>query len=183
MSWIDIALVLTLASVVALSSERRMAGFFVGIGGVLLLRPLLLLADVNPFFALVVALGAGLGLSLLGRRLGDLRRGHGWIYRVLGGVGGLALGVVLVLSLASSFPIQFNSANQIVYPPRFRGEVRPQMPQGYGPFSQSVNGSLLVDIGKGILLYPLLEEQIASGHGILRGLHSFLIVGEPWMER
>lgn len=183
MSWIDFALVLALVSIAALGAERRLAGFFVGVGGVLLLRPLLVLADVNPFMALVVALAAGLGLSLLGRRVGNQRRGRSWVFRVLGGVGGLALGVVLVLSLTTTFPIQVNGTGQIVYPPRYQGDVEPAMPAGYGPLSDAVNGSQLIDVGKRILLYPLLEDQIVSGDGILRGLHSYLIVGEPWNER
>lgn len=183
MSWIDFALVLALVSFTALASERRLAGFFVGVGGVLLLRPLLMLADLDPFLALVVALGAGLGLSLLGRQLGTQSRGRGWQFRILGGVGGLALGLSLVLSITTAFPIQANAAGQIVYPPRSQGELQPQMPQGYGPLSEAVNGSLLIGIGKSILLYPLLEDQITSGSVLLRGLHSYLIVGEPWNER
>lgn len=183
MSWIDLALVLALGSLTALASERRLAGFFVGIGAILLLRPLLLLAAINPFLALVVALAAGLGLSLLGRRLGTEGRRRGLLYRILGGVGGMALGVGLILSLATAFPLQFNATGQIVYPPRYQGEVEPKMPSAYGPLSEAVNGSLLIGTGKSILLYPLLEDQITSGNGILRGLHSYLVVGEPWNER
>lgn len=183
MSWIDFALVLALVSVVALSSERRLSGFFVGFGGVLLLRPLLVLADLNPFMALVVALGAGLGLNLFGRRVAGQRRGQGPLFRVLGGVGGLALGLALVLSFTTSFPLQFNAVGQIVYPPRHQGEVEPVMPAGYGPIADSVNASQLMAVGKRILLYPLLEDQMISDGGILRGLHSYLIVGEPWNVR
>jgi hypothetical protein len=183
MSWIDFALVLALVSIAALGAERRLAGFFVGVGGVLLLRPLLVLADLNPFMALVVALAAGLGLSLLGRRIGNQRRGRSWLFRVLGGIGGLALGLVLVLSLTTTLPIQENGTGQIVYPPRIQGDVQPAMPQGYGPISDAVNGSQLIGVGKRILLYPLLEEPTASGNEIFRSLHSYLIVGEPWNER
>ena len=137
MSWIDFALVLALISIAALGAERRLSGFLVGIGGVLLLRPLLFLADVNPFMALVVALAAGLGLSLIGRRIGNQRRGRSWFFRLLGGLGGLALGTVLVLSLATTFPLQINATGQIVYPPRYQGDVEPAMPAGYGPISEA----------------------------------------------
>ena len=173
MTWIDFALVLVVASVAALASERRLSGFFVGIGGVLLLRPLLVVAEINPLFGLVGALVVGLGLSLLGRMLVTPTRGGMWFQRLLGG--GTALGLTLVLALVTSFPIQRNPLDQIVYPPR-------DLPD---PFNQAVVSSRLVLLGRDILLYPLLDAQgdVASGDEILRGLHSYLVVGEPWKER
>ncbi len=175
MTWIDLALVLVVASVAALASERRLSGFFVGIGGVLLLRPLLVLADINPFVGLVAALVVGLGLSFLGRVLLPPSRGGMWFQRLLGAFGGLALGLVLVLALVTSLPIQRNPLDQIVYPPR-------DLPE---PFNQAVVSSRMVLLGRDILLYPLLDAQgdLAASEEILRGLHSYLVVGEPWKER
>ena len=175
MTWIDLALVLVAASVAALASERRLSGFFVGIGDVLLLRPLLVLAEINPFVGLVAALVVGLGLSFLGRVLLPPSRGGMWFQRLLGALGGLALGLVLVLALVTSLPIQRNPLDQIVYPPR-------DLPE---PFNQAVVSSRMVLLGRDILLYPLLDAQgdLAASEGILRGLHSYLVVGEPWKER
>ena len=175
MTWIDLALVLVVASVAALASERRLSGFFVGIGDVLLLRPLLVLAEINPFVGLVAALVVGLGLSFLGRVLLPPSRGGMWFQRLLGALGGLALGLVLVLALVTSLPIQRNPLDQIVYPPR-------DLPE---PFNQAVVSSRMVLLGRDILLYPLLDAQgdLAASEGILRGLHSYLVVGEPWKER
>ena len=93
----------------------------------------------------------------------------------MGALGGLALGLVLVLALVTSLPIQRNPLDQIVYPPR-------DLPE---PFNQAVVSSRMVLLGRDILLYPLLDAQgdLAASEGILRGLHSYLVVGEPWKER
>lgn len=176
MSWLDLILVAVVATLTALGAERRLAGFFVGIGSVLLLRPLLLLGHVNPFLALVAALLAGLGLSLVGRRLFRQQRGGQALVRALGGVGGFALGVALVLSLVTSLPIQRNEAtNELYYPPR-------DLP---APVSATVRRSQMVLLGRDILLYPLLEMQgdVPVGEQrVLRGLHRLFVVGEPWSE-
>ena len=60
---------LLVAGSFALGGERRLAGFCVGVGGVLLLRPLPILSLGSPFVALCLASVAGLGLSMLGRPL------------------------------------------------------------------------------------------------------------------
>ncbi len=176
MSWLDLILVAVVATLTALGAERRLAGFFVGVGGVLLLRPLLLLGHASPFLALVAALLAGLGLSLVGRRLFRQQRGGQPLMRALGGVGGFALGVALVLSLATSLPIQRNEAtNELYYPPR-------DLPV---PVSAAVRRSQMVLLGRDILLYPLLEMQgdvPAGEQRVLRGLHRLFVVGEPWSE-
>lgn len=177
MSWLDLVLVAVVAAVTALGAHRRLSGFFVGLGGVLLLRPLLVLAHANPFLALVAALLAGLGLSMLGRRLVQQNRGAaGWM-RALGGFGGLALGLALLLSLVTSLPIQRNPANpsELFYPPR-------NLPS---PVSSAVLDSRLVLLGRDILFYPLLDKQGSVDAGqqrLMRGLHRLFVVGEPWNE-
>jgi hypothetical protein len=177
MSWLDLVLVAVVASVTALGAHRRLSGFFVGLGGVLLLRPLLVLAQANPFLALVAALLAGLGLSMLGRRLFQQNRGAAGLMRTLGGFGGLALGLALVLSLVTSLPIQRNPANpsELFYPPR-------NLP---APISSAVLDSRLVLLGRDILFYPLLNKQGSADAGqqrLMSGLHRLFVVGEPWNE-
>ncbi len=175
MSWLDLVLVLIVATLTALGAERRLAGLLVGVGGVLLLHPLLLVAHANPFLGLIAALLAGLGLSLVGRRLFRMNRGGAFATRALGGLGGLALGLALVLSLVTSLPIQRNPANprEIFYPPR-------DLP---APVGSAVRDSHLVLLGRDILLYPLLNRQgdvHAGQERVLRGLHRLFVVGEPW---
>lgn len=175
MSWLDLVLVAVVAAVTALGAHRRLAGLFVGVGGVLLLHPLLLLAKANPFLALLGALLAGLGLSLVGRRLLQQKRGAIVLTRALGGLGGLALGLALMLSLVTSLPIQRNPANptELFYPPR-------NLPT---PIASAVLDSRLVVLGRDILFYPLLTKQGQAEAGpprLLLGLHRLLVVGEPW---
>ena len=175
MSWIDLILVLIVASLTSLAAERRLAGFFVGLGGALLLRPLLLLAHANVVVGVLAALVVGLGLSLLGRRLYRQNRGGNALLTALGGLGGLLLGVSLVIALVTSLPIQRNPANptELFYPPR-------GLP---GPVAKAVSDSRLIKVGRDILLYPLLVRQGDIGPAeqrVFQGLHSLFIIGEPW---
>lgn len=177
MSWLDLVLVLVVASITALAAERRLAGLFVGVGGVILLRPLLLLGHASPILAVVAALLVGLGLGLAGRRVLRQNRGGDVAVRALGGLGGLVLGVAIVLALVTSLPIQRNPANpnELFYPPR-------DLP---APVQQAVLRSRLVLVGRDILLYPLLtrQGQVEGAEArIVRGLHRLLVVGEPWNE-
>lgn len=175
MTWIDAALVLTVAALVGLAAERRLLGALVGIGGALALRPLLVLADLNPWLALVAALLVGLALALLGRHVLPLARVPGTAARVAGGFGGLVLGVALVLALVTSLPIQRDVVERgvIYYPPN----DLPRAVQG------AVTRSAAVDLGKSVLLHPLLEAQGAVAEGdarVLALLHRWFVVGEPW---
>ena len=176
MTWIDLLLVLLFAVFIALGAERRLAGLLLGLGGVLLLRPLLLLGEVSPVLAVAAALLAGLLLSLIARRLTGRRRVPSVRYALLGGLGGGLLGAVLVLSATVSLPIERNAQNQIIYPPQ-------EIP---GAVGNAVAGSRLLREGRDILLYPLLERQgevNAQRRPVVRLLHSYLVVGEPWERR
>lgn len=177
MSWIDPLFALLIASLAAFGASRRLTGLWVGLGGVLLLRPLLGLAVGSPIVALLLALAAGLLLGLLGRNLMPALRNGVWWQRAAGAVGGAALGVGLVLALVTSLPIQRSpfDPNQLYYPPR----DLPEAVQG------PVLGSWTVGLGRDILLHPLLEAQgaVAPDRAVLmRGLHRWLVVGEPWQE-
>lgn len=175
MTWIDAALALTVAALVGLGAERRLLGLLVGLGGVLALRPLLLLAALNPWLALVAALLVGLALALLGRHVLPLARVPGPFARVAGGLGGLVLGAALVLALVTSLPVQRNPVEPslIYYPPR-------DLPRAV---QQAVANSAAVDLGRNVLLHPLLDAQgaVAEGDAALFALlHRWLVVGEPW---
>jgi xanthosine utilization system XapX-like protein len=176
MTWIDLLLAVLFAVFIALGAERRLGGLVLGLGGVLLLRPLLLLGRVNPLLAVVAALVAGLIFALITRRLGRPRRVSPLVLALLGGLGGGLLGAALVLSASVSLPLERNSANQLVYPPQ-------SMPALVAP---AVRGSRVFREGRDILLYPLLDAQgdiSASRRPVLEALHSYLVVGEPWEGR
>ncbi len=177
MSWVDLLLVIVVATVTVLGAQRRLAGLLVGLGGLLLLRPLIVAGHASPLVALVLALLAGLVLSLVGRRLFRQNRGGDVWKRALGGLGGFVLGSAIVVALVVSFPIQRNPANpnELFYPPR-------NLP---APLQEAVLRSRLVMVGRDILLYPLLARQgdVAGAEGrVVRGLHRWFVVGEPWNE-
>jgi len=176
MSWLDLLLVCFLATFTVLGVERRLFGLFIGLGGVFLLKPVLLLTTVSPWLALVIALIAGLLLGFAGQRLLPPLRTPSPLFGILGGIGGFALGLVLVLALVTSLPIERNFSNQIVYPPRHLPE----------PVGSAVLSSRLVSFGRGILLYPLLDGQgdvPTVQRELLKGFHRLLVVGEPWAGR
>jgi hypothetical protein len=176
-SWIDPVFAALVGTLTAFGAARRLTGLWVGIGGVLLLRPLLGVAASTPIVGLIAALLGGLLLGLLGRNLlAGLRTGRWW-QRALGGLGGATLGVALVLALATSLPIQRSpfDPNQLYYPPR----DLPALVQG------AALRSWTLSFGRDVLLYPLLDAQGAVPEGrdtLLRGLHRWLVVGEPWRE-
>ncbi|NBC96850.1 MAG: hypothetical protein GVY27_10900 [Deinococcus-Thermus bacterium] len=177
MSWLDPAFAVLVGTLTAFGASRRLTGLWVGLGGVLLLRPLIGVAVSSPVVGLIAALLGGLLLGLLGRNLvAGLRAGRWW-QRALGALGGAALGGALVLALAVSLPIQRSpfDPNQLYYPPR----DLPALIQG------SALRSWTLSLGRDVLLFPLLERQEAVPEGreaLLRGLHRWLVVGEPWRE-
>ncbi len=178
MTVIDVALVLTMATLVALAAQRRLVGLMVGAGGALVLRPLLLLADMNPWLGLFGALLIGLGLALIGRLLLPAGGGRGWLVRVAGGAGGAVLGVAVVLTLVTSLPIQRDALNpnQLRYPSQ-------ELPLTVRPL---VERSLLVQFGREVLFAPLLvtqEPRSPERAAVTAALHGWVITGEPWRLR
>lgn len=175
MNPLDVALVLVVAVTTALASQRRLAGALVGVGGVLLLRPLLGLAALQPWLGLVGALVAGLALALAGRQLLPVRPGRAVGPRWAGGIGGALLGVALVATLVTSLPIQRNPVEPtlLYYPPR---DLPPAV-------QRVVADSVLVAWGRSVLLYPLLDAQggVPVGERTAIGaLHGWLVIDEPW---
>jgi uncharacterized membrane protein YeaQ/YmgE (transglycosylase-associated protein family) len=173
MSWFDLVLVLGFSALTALGVQRRLMGLVVGLGGLLVFRPLLIVLSGNAYLALLFALVAGLLLGLISRFFLVRRVGTGRLYQILGGLGGAFLGVIMVLALVTSFPIGHNINNQIIYPST-------SLPAS---LTNAVRQSRLVNVGRDILLYPLLEAEprFASGTGsIYKSLHQFFVVGQPW---
>ena len=174
-TWLDAALVLTLAVFVAAGAHKKLIGFFVGVGAALLLRPLSGLAASNVVLAVAVALLLGLVFGILGRHLGIRQNDH-WGFKVLGGVGGLLLGAAMVGALITSLPIQRNPANarEIFYPPR----------NAPAALAATFQRSKLIAEGRAILLYPLLPRDgfSANQHRLYSGLHDWLVVGKPWLD-
>ncbi len=177
MSWIDPIFAVVVGVMTAFGATRRMAGLWVGVGGAILLRPLLGLADQAPFAAIAAALLGGLILALLGRSLFAGRRTGDWWKRTAGALGGAVLGSALVLALVTSLPIQRSpfDPNQLYYPPR----DLPALVQGASQRSRTVG------VGRDVLLFPLLDAQGVVPERsvpVLRGLHRLFVVGQPWRQ-
>ncbi len=178
MSWIDPIFAVVVGVLTAFGATRRLAGLWVGVGGAILLRPLLGLAQQAPYAAIAAAVVGGLVLALLGRSLFAGRRTGDWWKRTAGALGGAVLGVALVLSVVTSLPIQRSpfDPNQLYYPPR----DLPALVQG------AAQRSWTVGVGRDVLLFPLLDAQGVVPERraeVLRGLHRWFVVGEPWRAR
>jgi hypothetical protein len=176
MTWIDLVLLLTVILTTALSAERRLTGFVLGLGAALLLKPLLLLGSVSVFGALLAALAAGVLLSLLGTWLARSFRLPDGTNLLLGAAGGLLLSTALLLASVTALPIERNAHGQIVYPPQ-QGVTR--------SFAAVLKSSSFVNLGRNILLYPLLaaggDASVSGSDGFAYAwLHDYLVAGTPW---
>ena len=113
LTWFDAALILLLAGCVVIGLRRGAAGFVIGIGGVIAWAALNVLGLLEPLLGLIVALGAGAGLTALARAalswppVANLSDN---VSAALGGVGGAVLGASLAAALALSFPTSPNPA-------------------------------------------------------------------------
>jgi hypothetical protein len=174
-SWLDIVLVAIPPALAVLGAERRLMGLALGVASLALLRPLVVLGTLSPILALVVALVAGVAVTVIVRALIPPRRTNLLAQQILGGMGGFAMGSVLVLTLVTALPVQRNPINEreIFYPPRNLTE----------PLGQAVTSSRLVELGRDILLFPLLDGRVGytdAERTVYGGLHSYLVVGTPW---
>lgn len=178
MSWLDFVLVAIPPALAALGAEKRLLGFALGLAAVLLLRPFVVLGSMAPILALLAALLAGVAVAVVARSLFPPNRARQTLKRTLGAIGGFAIGGLLVLAMVVSLPIQRNPVNEreIFYPPR-------NLPQ---PLGQAVERSRLVQLGRDVLLFPLLDGQMGFGDTerlVYGGLHDYLVVGQPWERR
>jgi hypothetical protein len=170
---LDVFSLLLWGFVVMLAAQRGFLGLILGVLGLLLLRPLLLLAAWNPLVTLVVALLLGLVFSAMLRPFPRLSSRQPRYAHVLGGVGGVLLGGALLLALSVSLPLARDMNGALRYPD-------PEM-----PLAELAQSSHLVKVGRAILLYPLLQESGSAAlpaQGVLNVLHGLLVVGQPWEE-
>ena len=171
MNPLDLALVLIIAATTVCAAQRKLAGLLVGLGGALLLKPLLLLAQLSPFVGLTLALAFGLGLGFASRYLPPQTKLRAPLRTFAGGVGGFVLGCTLVVAATTALPITRDINDAIVYPPRD------------APLSATLQRSHLVSLGRDILLYPLLDREgliSPERRAVLRSLHGLLVARPPW---
>lgn len=170
---IDILLVLLWVFVVVLTSQRGLLGFIVALAGTVLLKPLQLLTVYSPPMALVAAVGLGLLIGSAGRFIPRISyRQPRWGY-LLGAFGGVILGSALVLTLIVSLPLGRDLNGALRYP-------SPDL-----PYQSVFQNSRLVELGRVILLYPLLRESgefSPASRATLGVLHTMFVVGQPWEE-
>jgi hypothetical protein len=129
----------------------------------------------NPWIGIAMTVAAGVLLGLLGRNILAHKRGFDIPFMVLGGLGGFLTGLFFAGLMITSLPIERETIpdDRIVYPPK---RISPFL-------ADTFRESLLVKVGRDILLYPLLEQagQIPEPQrGTYKILHSVLVVGQPW---
>lgn len=175
MNWLDIFFVVTLAGCIGLSAHKRLSGLFIGVGGAFLLRPLLSLAGINDFIALLAALLVGAILAVLARSIAPKLSFNVTVFKALGAVGGIVFGVALVLALAVSFPLDKQPQGNYHFfhqrGPRFLAHAAAQ--------------SHVVKLGRYALFYKLYDgtgnaiPQDANW-GLVGLVNRFFVVQLPW---
>ena len=103
-TWVDAVLVLIVAFTTAFGARRRLVGLVVGVGAVLLLKPLLVVGSRSPVLALAAALVGAVLLAVLSQRLSAPGMRQNWPSMVAGGAGGLLLGLAVVVALVTAPP-------------------------------------------------------------------------------
>lgn len=172
-TWIDAVLVLIVAVATAFGAQRRLVGLVVGVGAVLLLKPLLVVGSRSPVLALIAAVLGGVLLAVLSQRMSSPGLRQRWPSMVAGGAGGLVLGLALVVALVTALPIERSSSDPraIYYPPV-------NAPLG---LSSTLQASPLVTFGRNIVLYPLLEEPESQfRQDAYQVLRNWFVEGDPW---
>ena len=172
-TWVDAVLVLIVAFATAYGAQRRLVGLVVGVGAVLLLKPLLVVGSRSPLLAIGAAILGGVLLAVLSQRLAAPGLRQRWPSMVAGGAGGLVLGLALMVALVTALPIERSVADQraIYYPPV-------NAPFG---LTSTLQASPLVTFGRSIVLYPLLEPPASQAQqATLQGLRNWFVQGDPW---
>ncbi len=171
MTWFDLILIVAFAALTALGVQRKLMGLILGLGAIILFRPLLLLTQVNPYLALIITLALGLALGMLSRVLMARRIGTSLLFQVLGGVGGALVGGLFVLALMTSLPIGQDVNGLLTYPANLPSSM-----------SEPVKQSRFIKTGRDILFYPLLASNVNAANltPAHKTLHNFLIVSKPW---
>lgn len=172
-TWIDAVLVAVVAVAIAFGAQRRLVGLVVGVGAVLLLKPLLVVGSRSPWLALAAAVLGGVLLAVLSQRLSTPSLRQRWPSMVAGGAGGLLFGLALLVAFVTALPIERSAADPraIYYPPV-------TAPLGLAP---TLNASALVKVGRDIVLYPLLEPPAEPARqSMYQGLRNWFVVDDPW---
>lgn len=162
-----------LGASIAVGVGRRLTGALAGLGGAVLVPLTLTVSHVNVALGFAAAALGGVALGWMGREWTGVGRQGAWWHGVLGGMGGAAFGVALILSIVTSLPIQRQGA-QVFYPPR---DLPPPL--------TAAGTSWTFLVGRDVLLFPLLDAQgavPAASRPIYRALHAWFVVGEPWNE-
>ncbi len=178
-NWFDVAMALLLATSIALFAQKRLTGFLIGVGALLILRPLLILGVKDPLLAIAFGLLAGAALGFIAQVLSPRLRWSNRNETILGGLGGLSFGLCFILAIVLSLPINVNPfSNQITYPD-FK-----DFPDNFPvAISEYIKDSRIVNIGRDTLLYKAYPDplQITSADpDLLQALNRWLVVGTPW---
>ena len=171
MNPLDLTLVLVIAATTVCAAQRKLIGLLVGVGALLLLKPLLLASQLSPFVGLALALAFGLVAGFSSRWLPPQAKLRAPLRTLAGGVGGFVLGCALVLAAVTALPLGRDINDAIIYPPR---DV---------PLSSVLQRSQLVGLGRDILLYPLLDRDglvSPERRVVLRSLHGLFVARPPW---
>lgn len=175
MSWLDIIFVLTLAGCVGLSAHKRLAGLFIGLGAAFILRPLLSLAGLYDFLALLVALILGGILAVVARFFSPKLSFDNRIFVGVGAIGGVALGVSLVFALAVSFPLDINPRT------RHYDQLYPSEERAMSFLMKEAKKSELVKYGRYALFYKNLQGVPQDVNWAVVGfMHNFFVANLPW---
>lgn len=172
-TWVDAVLVVIVAVATAYGAQRRLVGLVVGVGAVLLLKPLLVVGTRSPVLAIVAAVLGGVLLAVLSQRLSSPGMRQRWPSMVAGGAGGLLLGLALLVAFVTALPIERSVSDQraIYYPPV-------NAPFG---MSSTLQASPLVAMGRSIVLYPLLEQPEGElQRSAYPALRNWFMEGDPW---
>jgi hypothetical protein len=172
--WLDALFLLIMIVVTALAAQRNLTGLVVGVGSLIVYKPLMLLAGRNLGASLIAGLVIAAALGFGGRFLAHLVKLKPLVGSLLGIVGGVCLSLLLVVSLSVSLPIRRDINNNVVYPP-----------DGWSPTLElTMSRSRIMQLGRNVLLFPLFrpDEFSSTERPILNVMHQYFISGEPWTQ-
>ncbi|MEM6431570.1 MAG: hypothetical protein AAF708_20195 [Deinococcota bacterium] len=172
--WLDALFLLVMIAVTALASQRNLTGLVVGLGSLIVYKPLMLLAGRNLGASLIAGLVLAAGLGFGGRIVARFVKLRPLTGSLLGAVGGIVMSLLLVLSFSISLPLRRDINNNVVYPP----DTWPQT------LETTMARSRVIQLGRNVLLYPLFrpDEFSSAERPILNLMHRYLVTGEPWTQ-
>lgn len=173
-SWVDALLLLNVVVFTVLGARRHLAGLLVGVGAVLLIKPLLVVGGRSPVVGLLAAAVGGAILALLAHRALPAAARWPRLTGLLGGAGGLLFGSAMLVALAVSLPVEVSGSTtrEVYYPHR-------ELP---GDLAKALQRSKFVTgVGRAVLFYPLLPPpENDLERRLYATLREWFVVGEPW---